>query len=229
MHGMDAYVPWVAVPALLLAVGARCVAFLIQARFSRLGAKMSGYAVARHLLDGAGLYHVAIERAGGEGNRYFDPRRRVLQLSPDLYYGRHVAAMGTAAHEAGHAIQDLRHPRCVWMREAARVSASVGSGLALGLTTIGLVGRLPACLAAGLLLFTVVVAWQLASLPVEWHAGRQAQRMLVRLDMVDRDQMSRVRLVLLAAALANLGATLQAIATLWQWVASRIGPRGRPT
>ena len=226
MQGMDAYVPWVAVPALLLAVGARCAAFLIHARSAQVGAKMSGYAVARHLLDGAGLYHVVIERAAGEGNRHFDPRRQVLQLSPDIYYGRHVAALGMAAHEAGHAIQDLRHPRRAWMRDAAMVTASIGSGLALGLTAIGLIGRLPACLAAGLLLFTAVVVWQLASLPVEWQAGRQAQRMLVRLDMVDSDQMAQVQLVLLAAALTNLGATLQAIATLWQSFASWIGRRG---
>ena len=228
MPWLDSYVPWVAALALVVALGARGTSSLVLVRSRRAGARMSGYAVARHLLDGSGLYQVDIERGEGEGMCRFDPRRGALRLSGDVYFGRHLTALGVAAHEVGHVLLAERHRWWSHVRHAVTVAANLGGALSILLAVVGLAGRVSSCLTAGLLLFSAVVTWQVLGLPLEWRASRRATRVLTRLGIVETQHMRRVQLVLLAATLASLGSPLQSVATLFQWSIERrtaSGPR----
>jgi uncharacterized protein len=225
MEMLDNILPWVIVPALGVALLAQLVVQTVYARSSRLPLRLSGYAVARQVLDGSGLYDVEIEQVPGPLSNHFDARRRVLQLSPDVYHGRHLAAAGIAAHESGHAIQAARGFRLLGLREVAVPAASFGSGAGILLAVIGLIVRFPPFLAFGILLFGGVLVLQVVNLPVEWHASVCADRMLVQLRIIPDDAVPRVRMVLRAAALTNVGETLQSVLTLIQYVVAGLGRR----
>ena len=156
---------------LAIALFAQLVMQTVYSRSSRVPAKMSGYAVARQVLDGSGLYDVEIEQVPGPLSNHFDVRRRVLQLSPDVYHGRHLMAAGIAAHEAGHAIQAARGFRLLAIREVAVPAAVFGSGAGILVAVVGLIVRFPPFMAVGILLFGGVLVVQLVNLPVELHAS----------------------------------------------------------
>jgi hypothetical protein len=225
MEMLDNILPWVIVPAILFALFAQLVMQTVYARASRLPAKMSGYAVARQVLDGSGLYDVEIEQVPGQLSNHFDVRRQVLQLSSDVYHGRHLSATGIAAHEAGHAIQAARGFWPLAIREVAVPAASFGSGAGILLAVVGLIVRFPPFLAIGILLFGGVLVLQLVNLPVELHASDCARRMLVQLNIIPDDALPRVRMVLRAAALTYVGETLQSVLTLIQYVVAVLSKR----
>ena len=221
MEWLDSLLPWVIVPALGIALCAQLLVQVIYARNVSEPARISGYAVARQVLDGSGLYDVEVTQVPGLLSDHYDVRRKVLQLSPDVYHGRHQAAMGIAAHEAGHAIQAaLGFKLFLALREAAIPAASFGSAAGILLAVVGLVVRFAPFLSLGILLFGGAVALQLLNLPIELHASACAARMLVKLNLVTDDQLPLVRRVLMAAALTYVAATLQSILALVQYVAT---------
>jgi hypothetical protein len=152
-------------------------------------------------------------------------RRQVLQLSSDVYHGRHLSATGIAAHEAGHAIQAACGFWPLAIREVAVPAASFGSGAGILLAVVGLIVRFPPFLAIGILLFGGVLVLQLVNLPVELHASDCARRMLVQLNIIPDDALPRVRMVLRAAALTYVGETLQSVLTLIQYVVAVLSKR----
>ena len=221
MEVLDSLLPWVIVPALGVALFAQLLVQAIYARNVTKTARLSGYAVARQVLDGSGLYDVEVAQVPGHLSDHYDVRGKVLQLSPDIYHGRHVAATGMAAHEAGHAIQAaLGFKLLLAIREAAVPAASFGSGAGILLAIVGLVSRFPPFLSLGILLFGGAVVLQLVNLPIELHASACASRMLVQLNLVTADELPLVRRVLFAAALTYVAGTLQSILTLVQYVAA---------
>ena len=225
MEMLDNILPWVIVPAILIALLAQLAVQTAYARSSRMPAKMSGYAVARQVLDGSGLYDIEIEQVPGQLSNHFDVRRQVLQLSSDVYHGRHLAATGIAAHEAGHAIQAAHGFWPLVIREVAVPAASFGSGAGILLAVVGLIVRFPPFLALGILLFAGVLVLQLVNLPVELHASQCARRMLVQLGIIPDDAVPGVRRVLRAAALTYVGETLQSVLTLIQYAVAGFGKR----
>jgi uncharacterized protein len=223
MEVLESLLPWVIVPALALALFCQLLITIIYSRAMTAPARMSGYAVARQVLDGSGLYDVEIVQVPGRSSDHYDVRRQVLQLSPDVYHGRHLAATGIAAHEASHAIQAASGFR-LWLaiRDAAVPAASFGSGAAILLAIAGLIARFPPFLSLGILLFGGSVALQLVNLPLEWNASACAARLLTQLNLIADDDLPRVRRVMFAAALTYVGATLQSILTLIQSVAQAL-------
>ncbi len=220
MEVLERLLPWVIVPALGTALFCQVWVQIVYSRATTLPARMSGYAVARQVLDGSGLYDVEVVQVPGRSSDHYDVRRQVLQLSPDVYHGRHLAATGIAAHEASHAIQAASGFRLLLaIRDAAVPAASYGSGAAILLTIIGLIARFPPFLSLGILLFGGSVALQLVNLPLEWSASACAGRQLMQLNLVAQPDLPRLRRVLFAAALTYVGATLQSILTLIQSVA----------
>ena len=226
MELLDSLLPWVIVPALGIALVAQLLMQAIYSRCTTIPGRLSGYAVARQMLDGSGLYHVEIAQVPGHLSDHYDVRRKILQLSPDVYHGRHMAATGIAAHEASHAIQAaLGFKLLLAIREAAVPAASYGSGAGILLAIVGLVGRFPPFLSLGILLFGGAMALQLVNLPIEFHAGACAARTLVQLNLVTDDELPRVRRVMFAAALTYVGATLQSMLTLIQHASAALGKR----
>jgi Zn-dependent membrane protease YugP len=205
-------------PALLLALWAQARVKWAYTQASRVPARLSGAAAARHVLDSAGLASVGIEQVGGVMSDHYDPRAKVLRLSPDVYHGRSMASVGIAAHEAGHAIQDARQYAPLVVRNLAVPVASFGSQISMWLFFLGLLFARNAVggtmMLIGIALFGSVVAFQLINLPVEFNASSRAKAELVNLGIVPAGEMGMVDKVLNAAALTYVAATLQAIMQL---------------
>lgn len=209
-------------PALLLALWAQFRVKSTYAAAQQMPAALSGAAAARHVLDSAGLDNVDIEQVPGHLSDHYDPRDKVLRLSPEVYQSRSLAAVGIAAHEAGHAIQDARAYAPLVVRNAAVPVAGFGSNFGVLLVIIGAVfsagnpgeGLGYMMIWAGIALFSGVVFFQVINLPVEFNASARAKDELVVLGIVPPEQMPYVNKVLNAAALTYVAATLQAILTL---------------
>jgi Zn-dependent membrane protease YugP len=206
-------------PALLLAFLAQAMVRSTYAKAQRMPAPLSGAAAARHVLNSAGLQDVEIEPIPGQLSDHYDPRHKVLRLSHEVYQSRSLAAVGIAAHEAGHAIQDARNYAPLVIRNAAVPVAGFGSNFAFILVIVGAIfaTKIPALsilVPIGIALFGAVVFFQLVNLPVEFNASSRAKQELVALGIVDRGGMKYVNKVLNAAAMTYVAATLQAILTL---------------
>jgi Zn-dependent membrane protease YugP len=205
-------------PAFALAVLAQFMVRSAYAGASRIPARLSGFAAARKVLDAAGLFDVAIEQVPGSLSDHYDPRHKVLRLSQGVYHGNSAAAIGIAAHEAGHAIQDARHYAPLMVRNAAVPVASFGSNFGMTMAFFGLALGLNALLVAGIVVFSGVVFFQLVNLPVEFDASARAKRQLMDLGLASDEQMVWVRKVLNAAALTYVAATLQSVLTLLYYI-----------
>lgn len=201
-------------PAILLALWAQMMVKSAYARAQQQPAALSGAAAARYVLDSAGLQNVDIEMTPGHLSDHYDPRHKVLRLSQEVYQSRSLAAVGIAAHEAGHAIQDARHYAPLVIRNLAVPAAGFGSGVGWFLAVIGLIFTLQPLLLAGILLFSAVVFFQVINLPVEFNASSRAKQELATLGIVGPNEMPYVRKVLNAAALTYVAATFQVIMQL---------------
>lgn len=201
-------------PAILLALWAQMMVKSAYARAQRQPAPLSGAAAARYVLDSAGLQNVDIEMTPGHLSDHYDPRHKVLRLSQEVYQSRSLAAVGIAAHEAGHAIQDARNYAPLVIRNAAVPAAGFGSGVGWMLAVVGLIFSYPPLLLAGIFLFSAVVFFQVVNLPVEFNASSRAKEQLATLGIVGPNEMPYVRKVLSAAALTYVAATFQVVLQL---------------
>jgi Zn-dependent membrane protease YugP len=205
-------------PALLLAFWAQFRVKASYAEAQQIPAPLSGAAAARHVLDSGGLRDVDIEMIPGQLSDHYDPRHKVLRLSQEVYQSRSLAAVGIAAHEAGHALQDAHQYAPLVVRNIAVPMASFGSGISVFLLVIGFVLQFGALVWAGIALFSGFVFFQIVNLPVEFNASSRAKAQLVELGIVSPDQMVYVNRVLNAAAMTYVAATLQAILTLLYYI-----------
>ncbi|NLE36786.1 MAG: zinc metallopeptidase [Pirellulaceae bacterium] len=213
-------------PALLLGLWAQFRVKATYAAAQKMAAPLSGAAAARHVLDSAGLQSVGIEQIPGHLSDHYDPRHKVLRLSPEVYQSRSLAAVGIAAHEAGHALQDAKAYLPLVVRNAAVPAASFGSNASFFLIFIGLIFQpLAFLMPVGIGLFACVVFFQIVNLPVEFNASSRAKTQLVALGIVPPQEMTYVNKVLNAAALTYVAATLQAIMVLLYYLMRYSGSR----
>jgi uncharacterized protein len=205
-------------PAFLLGLWAQLKIRTSYAQAQQMPAPLSGAAAARHILDSAGLTNVAIEEIPGELTDHYDSRDKVLRLSAAVYESRTLAAVGIAAHESGHALQDAQAYAPLTIRNGAVPMANLGSGIGMTLFFLGLffsvTSPLHVLVYVGIALYSVVVFFQLVNLPVEFNASSRAKVQLVQLGIIDDEGLYYVNKVLSAAALTYVAATLQAIMTL---------------
>jgi uncharacterized protein len=213
-------------PALLLALWAQMRVKATYAVAQQMPAPLSGAAAARHILDSAGLRDVAIEQVPGQLTDHYDPRHKVLRLSQDIYQNRSLAAVGIAAHEAGHALQDAKGYAPLVVRNAAVPAANFGSSAGIFLIFIGMIFQpLSFLFLAGIVLFACTVIFQVVNLPVEFNASHRAKAQLVELGIVSPDQLVYVSKVLNAAAWTYVAGTLQAIMILLYYISRYSGSR----
>ncbi len=202
-------------PAVLLGLWAQFRIHSSYAQAQQMPAPLSGAAAARHILDSAGLTDVGIEEIPGQLSDHYDPREKVLRLSSDVYRSRSLAAVGIAAHESGHALQDAQAYAPLVVRNAAVPVAGFGSNIGVLLIILGAVFNMnPMLIWIGIALFATVVVFQLVNLPVEFNASARAKAQLVSLGVINREELVYVNKVLSAAALTYVAATLQAVLTL---------------
>ena len=207
-------------PAFILAMWAQNRVKKTYAEYSKVVASSAipAHVAARRLLDAVGLNTVEVKRVPGELSDHYDPRQKVLRLSGDVYANRSLAAVGIAAHEAGHAIQDAKNYAPLVVRNAVVPVANFGSSAGIWMCILGLIFQWEPLLYFGIIVFSGVVFFQLVNLPVEFDASARAKHELVTLGIVPAAEMSYVNKVLNAAALTYVAATLQAVMTLLYFI-----------
>lgn len=220
-------------PAILLALCAEMMVKSAYARASRIQARsgLSGAQTAQRILNVYGINDVAIEPVRSFLGDHYDPRHKVLRLSPDVYHGRSLASLGIAAHEVGHAIQDAHRYAPLALRNGLVPLASVGSQFSMVLIVVGLllvgmkmmIGQTVAVVGLGL--FAVVVLFQLINLPVEFNASSRARAILVNEGMIAPQENAVVGKVLNAAAMTYVAATVVAIMQMLYFASYVFGGR----
>lgn len=174
----------------------------------------TGYDAARRILDANGLRHVAIERVRGDLTDHYDPRANVIRLSDSVYSSCSPAAIGVAAHEAGHAIQYATNYGPIRFRMSMVSVTNFSSVLAIPLFFIGLILASDALMLAGILLYSAIAFFQLVTLPVEFNASGRALKVLSSSGMLSPDELGASKKVLTAAALTYVAALLTSLLTL---------------
>lgn len=217
---MDAMWIWsivLLVPALVLGIYAQIKVSSSFNRYSQIPSArgLSGAQAARLVLDSAGLSDVGIEVAGSRLSDHYDPRTRVLTLSPDVGRSNSLAALGVAAHEAGHAMQHADGYAAFRLRSALVPVANIGTNFGFILFFVGLIFyRNTMLMNVGILLYSAAVLFTLVTLPVEFNASRRAMAQLENKGILVADELAGARKVLSAAALTYVAAALMAILQL---------------
>ena len=187
------------------------------AKYSRVRSMsgMTGAQAAERILYSAGIYDVRIEHVRGDLTDHYDPRNRVLRLSDMVYGSTSVAAIGVAAHECGHAVQDQKDYAPLRIRNSLVPVANFGTMLAWPIIILGLIfGASSFLINLGILLFSLGVLFQLVTLPVEFDASRRAIEMLGSQGILYGDEVGQTRKVLSAAAMTYVAAAAAAILSL---------------
>jgi Zn-dependent membrane protease YugP len=183
---------------------------------------MTGAEAAAAVIRSSGLQGVEIREVEGRLTDHYDPRNRTLNLSPDVGRASSVAALGVAAHEAGHAIQDARNYLPMRVRQTFVPVASFGSSLAVPIIFIGLLIGATGLTNVGLALFTAIVLFQLVTLPVEFDASRRALVALSDGRLLEADELDGAKSVLGAAAWTYVAAFVASVSQLiYFFLASR--------
>lgn len=175
---------------------------------------LSGYGAARRILDANGLSHVKIEQVRGNLTDHYDPRANVIRLSESVYHATSPAAIGVAAHEAGHAIQYAKNYFPISLRAKMIKVTNIGSMLAMPIFFIGLILTYPPLTTIGILLYSLVTIFQLVTLPVEFDASSRAMGSLSSMNILNGDELTASKKVLSAAAMTYVAALLTSVLTL---------------
>lgn len=202
------------IPALILAMWAQARVKSVFARYSAVTARkgVTGADVARDLLDRFGLRNVPVNRVAGSLTDHYDPRNKTLNLSETVFSSPSIAAIGVAAHEVGHAIQDNTNYAPLRIRNSIVPVVNIGSSLAFPLFFIGLIMRGSALMDIGILLFLGVIVFHLVTLPVEFDASNRAIRVLSDTGALSPDEITGAKSVLKAASWTYISATVMAFA-----------------
>lgn len=217
---------FIAVMALtfVMSLGAQAWVKLSVRKWSQVGTRrgMTGYDVAHAILRQHGIRDVRVEEVGGWLSDHYDPRDKVLRLSPDNFSGRSIAAAGIAAHEVGHAVQDKDGYIFMRMRQKMVPVANLGTSLGMGLVLIGSLIGVLGLAKLGVLIFAGFVAFTVVTLPVEFDASRRAYVSLRQTGLLSQEELGGVRRVLTAAAATYVAAAAGAILQLLYY-AFRLG------
>ncbi len=203
-------------PGMLLAAWAQWRVSSAYAQGSQIPSSrnLTGAQAAQAIMDAEGVSGVSIEPIGGQLTDHYDPRGKVLRLSEGVYGSTSLAALGIAAHEVGHAIQDAHKYTPLVVRNLIVPVAGFGSQAAFIVMIAGALLNMTNLVFIGVGLFSTVVVFQLVNLPVEFDASRRARAALAMTGMVSPDEDRTVGKVLNAAAMTYVAATLTSILTL---------------
>ena len=183
---------------------------------------LTGAQAAAAVLSASGLSGVSIRPVAGRLSDHYDPRSRTLNLSEDVGQAATVAALGVAAHEAGHAVQDAQGYKPMRIRQTLVPAATIGSQLWIFPAFLGLIIGSLGLVNIGLVLFLAVVVFQLVTLPVEFDASKRALVALEGGALLGATELDGARAVLRAAALTYIAALAASIGQLiYFFLASR--------
>ncbi len=203
-------------PALILSMYAQ---FKVKSTFNKYtqianSKGTTGAEVARYLLQANGIHDVTVEYTKGNLTDHYDPRSKVIRLSDSVYSSNSLAAIGVAAHETGHAIQD--NVDYLFLRVRHSIFPVVGfcSNLSMPLFFIGLLFNAAGLMQLGILFFASTLAFQVVTLPVEFNASNRAMNILEEHNIINREEIKPARKVLDAAALTYVAAAVMSLLQL---------------
>jgi len=216
-------------PAMLIAMWAQANVKSTFNKYSKVvsGSRMTGFDAARRILDANGLSYVRIERVAGSLTDHFDPKSNVIRLSESVYDSPSVAAVGVAAHEAGHAVQYATNYGPIKLRAAIIPITNIGSNIAMPLVLLGILFSFPTLAFLGVIAFSLSTVFQLITLPVEFNASSRAIEALKTGSSLTSDEISGAGKVLKAAALTYVAALAVALANLIRVILITSGSRRR--
>lgn len=206
---------WMILVGALIALYAQIRVSLAYSKWSKIpsSTNMTGAQIARQILDSNGCQNVRIEAIDGKLTDHYDPQDGALRLSSEVYGSTSIAALGVAAHEAGHAIQDAQSYAPLRIRTAIVPVANIGSGAAIPLFILGQVFSWQPLVEIGILCFALAVLFYVVTLPVEFNASGRAIAVLSE-SYLPENEVKGVKAVLSAAALTYVAAALQALLQL---------------
>ena len=217
-----------AIPGLLIGIWAQIKLSSAYGKYSHVPVEsgMTGAEAAREILDRAGLNNVPVGEIPGHLTDHYDPTKRALFLSSDIFHGQTVAAVGVAAHEAGHALQHQAAYGLFNFRMAIVPVTQFASMAYMGVFFVGIfLGLLKIVLPIIIVIFAVMTLFQLVTLPVEYDASRRAKEQLFRLGLVHENERAGVSKVLDAAALTYVAALVSSMLTLLYYITLARGSR----
>lgn len=181
---------------------------------------LTGAQAAREILDRAGLNAVPVAEVAGHLSDHYDPTKRALFLSSDNYHGDSIAAVGVAAHEAGHALQHQAAYAMLNLRMAlVPITQFASSAYMIILLAGAFLGMMKVVLPLIVGIFAIITFFQLVTLPVEYDASARAKEQLFRLGLVRENEREGVAKVLNAAALTYVAALISSVLTLLYYLA----------
>lgn len=210
MFFYDYYYIVLVMPAIIISLIAQAKVQSTYKKYAKVFAKsgFTAHDVTRKILDKAGLFNVKIERISGNLTDHFDPKENVIRLSDSVYGDASVASLGVAAHEAGHAVQYATDYAPIKLRAAFVPAANIGSRLSVPLIILGIILSYQPLVTFGILLFSLVLVFQVITLPVEFDASRRALAVLGETSVLGEDELKGAKKVLSAAALTYVAAVL---------------------
>jgi Zn-dependent membrane protease YugP len=185
-------------------------------RYSQVAPRngMTGAQAAAAVLQSSGLPNLSIRPIEGQLSDHYDPRNKTLNLSADVGNASSLAALGVAAHEAGHAVQDARNYRPMKIRQTLVPAATIGQSLWFFPVVLGLLMGLTGLVTIGLVLFAAIVLFQLVTLPVEFDASKRALASLESQGLLAADELPGAKAVLNAAALTYVAGFVASLGQL---------------
>ena len=214
--GIDPLYWMMMAPVLLLSLWASWRVKSAFNKYSKVPSRsgITGAQAAEMILQRKGLGNIPVVETGGFLSDHYDPIKKVVRLSPDVYRSTSLASIGVAAHETGHAIQHAGRYSPLMLRNMMAPTASIGSNMAWIIIIGGFILGSMGLVKIGILIFSVVVVFQLMTLPVEFNASTRARELLSSYGIVSGAEMAGVSRVLSAAAMTYVAAAASAVMTL---------------
>lgn len=206
------------IPGLLLAMYAQAKVSSTYNRYKKITSH-SGYTgaqFARKMLNDNGLYDVTITQISGRMSDHYDPRANQVRLSAEVYNGTSIASLGIAAHEVGHAVQHATNYFPLTVRNLVVPMTNFSSSIYMLFIFIGIIMNSFSMIQFGIMLFAVIVIFQVITLPVEFNASRRAIATLGGDSVLDAEELSGAKRVLGAAAMTYVAAMVTAVLQLLQ-------------
>lgn len=204
------------IPAFLLALASQIYMKSTYKRMSKVYSArgLTGAQAATSVLNYYGISNVGIEQVSGTLSDHFDPRSNTIRLSYGVYESNSIAAIGVACHEAGHAAQHNNNYAPIKIRNAILPITNIGSALGIPLAVFGYFLGFGPLITIGLLLYSLIVIFQLATLPVEFNASQRAIDVIDNLNLLNDEEQAGAKKVLKAAAFTYVAALVVSIANL---------------
>jgi Zn-dependent membrane protease YugP len=216
MFGIDPLYWMMMAPVLLLSLYASIKVKSTFNKYSKVttGRGLTGAEIARQILRNNGLGNIDVVETDGFLSDHYDPIKKIVRLSREVFNSKSVASIGVAAHETGHAIQHAKAYRPLMLRNAIAPTASIGSNLSWIIIMAGFFFGALGIVKLGIVLFSIVVVFQLITLPVEFNASAKAKEILYSQGILNSNELAGVSKVLSAAALTYVAAAASSIMTL---------------